>query len=153
MGLKIINSIKIIIDTLGWEIISLIGAFVISLITWSLNERSKRIYEEYKRKEEKYSKLIRALRGFYTSSFNKELRDEFLNQLNLCWMYCPDDAIIKAYNFLSTVDTNSKSANGEREKVLGEFMLSIRKDLIKRKPLKKTSLKPEDFKHLKATEK
>ena len=79
MGLKIINSIRIIIDTLGWEIISLIGAFVISLITWSLNERSKRIYEEYKRKEEKYSKLIRALRGFYTSSFNKELRDEFLN--------------------------------------------------------------------------
>ena len=68
-------------------------------------------------------------------------------------MYCPDDAIIKAYNFLSIVDTNSKSANGEREKVLGEFMLSIRKDLIKRKPLKKTSLKPEDFKHLKATEK
>jgi len=53
-----------------WKIISLIGAIIISLITWSLNERSKRIYEEYKRKEEKYSKLIRALRGFYTSSFN-----------------------------------------------------------------------------------
>jgi len=134
-----------------WEIITLIGAFVISLITWSLNERSKRIYEEYKRKEEKYSKLISSLKGFYISSLDKELRDEFLNQLNLCWMYCPDDVIIKAYNFLSTAQTNKKSINKEREKVLGEFMLSIRKDLIKRKPLKKTDLKPEDFKHLKAT--
>jgi len=35
-----------------WKIISLIVAFIISLITWSLNERSNRIYEEYKRKEE-----------------------------------------------------------------------------------------------------
>ncbi len=151
MGLKIINSIKIIIDTLGWKIISLIGAFVISLITWSLNERSKRIYEEYKRKEKKYSKLISALKSFYISSLDKKLRDEFLNQLNLCWMYCPDGVIIKAYNFLSTVDTNNKSTNEEREKALGEFMLSIRKDLIKRKPLKKTNLKPENFKNLKAT--
>lgn len=134
-----------------WKIISLIGAFVISLITWSLNERSKRIYEEYKRKEGKYSKLIRSLKGFYISSLDKELRDEFLNQLNLCWMYCPDEVIIKAYNFLYTVDTNNQFNNKEREKALGEFVLSIRKDLIKRKPLKKTNLKPEYFKHLKAT--
>lgn len=143
--------IRTLIDTLGWGTISLIGAIIISLMTWYLNERSKRIYEEYKRKERKYSKLISSLKGFYISSFNKELRDEFLNQLNLCWMYCPDEVIIKAYNFLSTVDTNNKSTNKEREKALGEFILSIRKDLIKRKPLKKTNLKPEDFKNLKAT--
>jgi len=134
-----------------WKIISLIVAFIISLITWSLNERSKRIYEEYKRKEEKYSKLISALKGFYVSSLDRELRDEFLNQLNLCWMYCPDVVIIKAYNFLSTVHTDKKYTDKEREKALGEFMLSIRKDLFKRKPLKKTNLKPEDFKNLKAT--
>ncbi|MBU4301122.1 MAG: hypothetical protein KKB09_07960 [Nanoarchaeota archaeon] len=134
-----------------WKIISLIGAFIISVITWCLNERSKRIYEEYKRKEKKYSKLISALKGFYISSLDKELRDEFLNQLNLCWMYCPDEVIIKAYNFLSTIYTDKKSTDKEKEEALGEFILSIRKDLIKRKPLKRTNLKPEDFKHLKAT--
>lgn len=140
------------------EILTIIGALIgiiitliIGLTTWYLNERSKRVYEEYKRKEEKYSKLISALKGFYISSLNKELRDEFLNQLNLCWMYCPDEVIIKAYNFLSTVHNDKKFIDKEREEALGEFMLAIRKDLIKRKPLKKTTLRSEDFKHLKAT--
>ena len=132
-------------------IIALIGGFV----TWCLNERSKRIYEEYKRKEEKYSNLIRSLRGFYISLSDKELekklRTEFLNQLNLCWMYCPDEVIYKAYNFLFTVRADQKQSDEKREKAIGEFILAIRKDLIGRKPLKETKLRPEDFKHLRAT--
>jgi Pyruvate/2-oxoacid:ferredoxin oxidoreductase delta subunit len=128
-------------------VLSLIGGFVI----WYLNERSKRVYEEYKRKEEKYSELIRSLRGFYVDSSNKELKTEFLNQLNLCWMYCPDEVIYKAYNFLLMVHTDSKHTYEETEKAVGEFVLAIRKDLISRKPFRKTNLKPEDFRHLRAT--
>jgi len=127
-------------------ILTLIGGF----ITWCLNERRKRRYEEYKRKEEKYSKLIRCLRGFYINSTSKELKEEFLNQLNLCWMYCPDEVIRKAYKFLLTVHTDDKYSDDEKEKTVGEFMLAIRKDLINRKLMRKTELKPEDFKHLKA---
>jgi len=126
----------------------------VGFLTWCLNERSKRIYEEYKRKEEKYSKLIRSLRGFYVSLSDKELekklRTEFLNQLNLCWMYCPDEVIYKAYNFLFTVRADQKHSDEEREKAIGEFILAIRKDLISRKPLRKTNLWPKDFKHLRA---
>lgn len=127
-------------------ILPLIGGFV----TWYLNERSKRIYEEYKRKEDRYSELIRRLRGFYVDSSSTELRNEFLNQINLCWMYCPDEVIQKAYKFLLTVHTNKRSSDDEKEGALGEFMLAIREDLINRKPLKKTGLKAEDFKHLRA---
>jgi len=116
-----------------------------------LNERSKRIYEEYKRKEDKYSGLIRSLRGFYVNSLDKELRTEFLAQLNLCWMYCPDEVINKAYNFLLLVHTEQKHSDEEKEKAVGELMLAIRRDLLSRKPLRKTGLKPEDFKHLRAT--
>ena len=135
-------------------LIPVIGAAILffsGLVTWYLSERSKRIYEEYKRKEEKYSSLIRSLRGFYVDSFNKELRTEFLNQLNLCWMYCPDDVIHKAYNFLLMLHTDQKHSDEEKEKAVGELMLAIRKDLISRKPLEKTNLKPEDFRHLRAT--
>ena len=129
-------------------ILALIGGFV----TWCLNERSKRIYEEYKRKEERYSELIRSLRGFYVDSFSKELKDEFLNQLNLCWMYCPDEVIHKAYTFLLMVHTSKKYSDDEKEKTVGEFILAIRKDLYNsRKLLRKTKLEPEDFKHLRAT--
>lgn len=132
-------------------VIGAVIAFVSGLVTWYLNERSKRIYEEYKRKEEKYLGLIRSLRGFYVDSFNKELRTEFLNQLNSCWMYCPDEVIHKAYNFLLMVHTDQKHSDEEKEKAAGELMLAIRKDLISKKPLGKTNLKPEDFRHLRAT--
>ena len=134
-------------------LIPIIGAvivFVSGLVTWYLNERSKRIYEEYKRKEDKYSALIRSLRGFYVDSFNKELQTEFLNQLNLCWMYCPDEVIHKAYNFLLMVHTAQKYSDEEKEKAVGELILTIRKDLISKKPLVKTNLKPEDFRYLRA---
>jgi hypothetical protein len=114
-------------------------------------ERSKRIYEEYKRKEERYSELIRSLRGFYVDSFSKELRDQFLNQLNLCWMYCPDEVVHKAYKFLLMVHTDKKFSDYEKERAVGELIFAIRKDLINRKLLRKTELKPEDFKHLRAT--
>ncbi len=134
--------------------ISVIGAVVVltsAIVTWCLNEKSKRKFEEYKRKEVKYSALIRSLRGFYVDTFNKELRNEFLNQLNLCWMYCPDEVIQKAYNFLCTVQTGQQHSDDEKERAVGELMLAIRLDMINRKPLKKTDLLPEDFKHLTAT--
>jgi len=140
------ETINILIPVIG-AVLAFIGGFV----TWYLNERSKRIYEEYKRKEEKYSELIRSLRGFYVDSFSKELRTEFLDQLNLCWMYCPDEVIHKAYNFLSMVHAGQKRSDEEKEKAVGELILAIREDLIRRKPLKKTILNPKDFKHLKAT--
>ena len=129
------------------EIITvIIGGF----ITWFLNEKSKRIYENYKRKEAKYTELIKSLRGFYVDSFSKELRDEFLNQLNQCWMYCPDDVIEKAYKFLETIREGKTYSDKKKEIAVGEFILAIRKDLISRKPLKETNLKSKDFKHLKA---
>ena len=140
------ETLNVLIPVIG-GVLALIGGFV----TWYLNERSKRVYEEYKRKEEKYSELIRSLRGFYVDSSSKELKTEFLNQLNLCWMYCPDEVIYKAYNFLFMVHTDQKHLDEEKEKAVGKFMLAIRKDLISRKPLRKTNFKPEDFKHLRAT--
>lgn len=139
-------TINILIPVVG-VIFTLIGGFV----TWYLNERSKRIFEEYRRKEERYSELIKSLRGFYVDSFSKELRNQFVNQLNLCWMYCPDEVIHNAYKFLFMVHTDKKCSDDDKEKAVGEFMLAIRKDLINRKPLRKTKLNPEDFKHLRAT--
>jgi len=136
-----------ILIPVGGIILTLIGGFV----TWYLNERSKRSYEEYRRKEERYSELIKSIQGFYIDSFSKELRSQFLNQLNLCWMYCPDEVIHKAYKFLLMVHTDKKCSDDDKEKAVGEFILAIRKDLINKKPLRNTELKPGDFKHLRAT--
>jgi len=127
-------------------LITILAGFV----TWYLNEQSKRIYEEYRHKEERYSELIRSLRGFYNQTRNEELIREFLDQLNLCWMYCPDEVIQKAYNFLNMERTENKDKffAKEREKAVGKLILAIRRDLIDIKPLKKTRLNSVDFKYL-----
>lgn len=115
------------------------------LLTFHLNECSKRRYEEYKRREERYASLIRSLKGFYETSPSEEKKTEFLDQVSLCWMYCPDDVINRAYRFLSTVRTGQKYSKKDQEKAVGELILEIRRDLIGRKPLRKTVLRPEQF--------
>lgn len=124
----------------------------VGILTWSLNQKSNRAYEEYKRKEEKYSALIKSLRGFYVHSFNKEMREEFLDQLNQSWLYCSDDVILKAYLFLETVQVGSDASENQQKDALGELVVAIRKDLISRKTLNNTKLTAQDFRHLHATE-
>lgn len=126
----------------------------VSVVTWCLNERKKRIADEYKRRKNRYSRLIESAQGFYVASRNETDKTSvgaFLLQVNLCWMYCPDDVIRKAYEFLNTVSTEQKSSDDEKERALGEFILAIRRDLINRKPLKATTLTPQEFKHLRPT--
>ena len=128
--------------------------FIGAIIAWCANEWRKRLWEEYRRKEEKYQLLLKSLKGFYTSASPEEakvLKQSFLEQVNLCWLYCPDEVIKKAYVFLSCVHTNIRCTDEEKEKALGELVLAIRKDLLSRKMVRKTELKPEDFKILSPT--
>lgn len=140
------NTIVALIQV-GGTVFVLVAGF----ITLFINERNKRNQQEYKRKEERYIELVNALRGFYVESIDQEKREEFLRQVNLSWLYCPDEVIQTAYNFLMMVHTDQEHQDAEKEKAVGEFILAVRMDLIGRKPVKSTSLKPEDFKHLRAT--
>ena len=131
-----------------WKfVVPLTGA----VVAWYLNEWRKRIWEQYQRKEDQYKKLIRCLQGFYVGTDSKELKAEFLQQLNICWLYCPDEVIKKAYAFLDTVYAGRSNPEGTKEEAVNELMLSIRKDLLSRKLIKKTKLEPKDFRHLKVT--
>lgn len=126
-------------------------ALLIVVITWLLNEWGKRHHENYIRKEQRYSALLKSLRGFYIESQDKELKEKFLNEVNQCWLYCPDRVIEKAYAFLNKVHTDNKFNGAGKEIALGELILEIRKDLYVQFPFKRTNLKAEDFKNLRST--
>jgi len=122
-----------------------------AIVAWFVNEWRKRVWEQYQRKEESYRELLRCLKGFYVGVNNaNELKAEFLNQLNRCWLYCPDDVILKGYAFLNTVHTSNPSTDEVKEKAMGDFVASIRNDLLSRKLVTKTHLCGKDFKHLNA---
>lgn len=140
--------LKILCSVDFWKIVA--PAFI-AIGVWYFNERSKRIQQEYERKEESYKELLRTLRGFYVAGHDSQLKSEFLHQLNLCWLYAPDDVIKKSYKFLSLVHSGVTATDEQKELAVGELVVEIRKDLISRNIVKKSKLKPEDFKHLVAT--
>ncbi|MGB7747974.1 MAG: hypothetical protein WBN75_11875 [Verrucomicrobiia bacterium] len=69
----------ILTDINFWKfVIPLAGA----IFAWFINERRKRAWEEYEKKEKNYQDLIKALKGFYTSwpeSERKILKNQFID--------------------------------------------------------------------------
>ncbi len=125
--------------------VPLLGA----VVAWFLNEWRKRVWEQYQRKEANYKELVRCLRGFYVGVNDaQQLKADFLNQLNLCWLYCPDDVIEKGYQFLDTVHTSQIQTEDVKEKAMGEFVAAIRRDLLSRSLVLCTNLTGSDFRHL-----
>jgi hypothetical protein len=121
-------------------VLPLLGA----AMAWVINEWRKRVWEDYQRKEANYRELLKALRGFYAAAENDAMKKTFLEQINLCWLYCPDDVIRKVYDFLDKVARGDEG----KEVAAGEFVLAIRKDLLSINPFWETTLKPEEFRIL-----
>jgi hypothetical protein len=119
-----------------------------AVVAWFTNEWRKRVAEQYQRKEANYKELVRSLRGFYIGAANADdLKLEFLNQLNISWLYGPDDVIRKGYAFLDTVHTMQAKPGDEKELAFGAFVAAIRKDLLSRGLVRYTHLSAADFKH------
>lgn len=138
-------------DFLSADFLKFFLPFAGGVIAWFVNESRRRSWEEYQRKEERYRELLRTLRGFYISAQDRVLKQAFLEQVNLCWLYCPDEVLQRAYAFLSTVHTGATHSDPEKEKAAGELIAAIRRDLLSRKVVKRTQLGASDFKHLIAT--
>jgi len=115
-----------------------------SFWTFSKTEESKREYQEYIRKEQKYSELIENMRGFVDGYDNPIMKEQFIIKVNECWMYCSDDVIRKANIFLASVKEGASTTPEAATEAYAETIAAIRKDLIK-----ETSLTSKDLMILK----
>ena len=119
-----------------------------AVAAWFANEWRKRVADQYQRKEANYKELIRSLRGFYVEAANaNELKLEFLNQLNVSWLYCPDNVIRLGYKFLESVQPQQTENDQEKRIALGAFVSAVREDLLPRRIFRTTTLSAEDFRH------
>jgi hypothetical protein len=130
-------------------LVTVAGGFV----TWLLNERSKRVQEEYVRKELRYIELVKSLRGFYAVGETASLKEEFIAQVRLAWLYCPDEVIKRADGFLETVREGATCSDEEKVSALNSLLFAIRRDLFERRPIRTTKLNTGDFRHWRATDK
>jgi Pyruvate/2-oxoacid:ferredoxin oxidoreductase delta subunit len=120
-----------------------------AVVAWFVNESRKRAWDEYERKETNYKALLSASRGFYAAQDTKKKAD-FLEQVDLCWLYCPDEVIRRAYGFLETTKTGAQSTEAQRAQAFGQLVQAIRKDLLKRHITRRTSLTADDYRLFKA---
>lgn len=118
------------------------------VLAWFFNERRRRAWEEYLRKEERYRELLRTLTGFYTYASDPEIRRQFLEEYKRCWLYCGDE-VIKAANFaMDGMIENSPLPNDERLRRIGLLVLAIRRDLLRKTLTTSTGLSQTDYVHI-----
>ena len=99
---------------------------LIAILIWIGNTHSDRKWEQYKRKEERYIALLNSLEGFYVSASPNDARtdkEEFIRQLNDCWLYCPDPIVISGYAFLDQVRTGVSKTDEEKNRLLENLSL------------------------------
>ena len=129
---------------------------LVAVVVWLLNEHSKRQWERYKRKEDRYIALLDSLKGFYVSAdpaTERDKKNRFTQQLDLAWMYCPDSIIHAGYSFLDHVSVGVSKSDEAKELSAGEFVAQIRKDLLRRKFWfwKQTKFQASDYRHFTST--
>jgi len=130
-----------------------LGVTLATLVQWLLFTREKRRWHVFSRKEELYAKMIDLTKGFYTASYDATQIDTFVRMIRLLWLYAPDNVIEKAYGFTNSVHTQQKCSDDEKNAALGDFICALRKDMNNKKIVKRTKLTPENFQHIRASEK
>ena len=85
----------------------------------------------------------------YAQVNDQEKKVEFVEQLNLCWLHCPDEVINSGYDFLNAINSPEMTL-AEKQTAHGDFVVAIRKDLLSRKITRKTKLTSQDYTRLSA---
>ena len=74
--------------------------------------------------------FLQSVPGFYAVSQDEKLKEKFINDLRLAWLYCPDKVVRAGNDFLATVTSDSESTEEEKQTRLAEFELELRRDLL-----------------------
>ena len=136
-----------------FDVLKILIPVLVAVIGWLLNEHSKRQWERYKRKEDRYVALLESLKGFYVGAdpeTEKENKTRFIFQMDLAWLYCPDSIIRTGYRFLEHVSDEVSTSDKDKNLSAAEIIAQMRKDLLgKRLWLKnRTALEASDYRHL-----
>jgi len=122
-----------------------LGAFL-SLLTWGLTEWARRSTKRHSQRTKRYVELIDLIENLMENDKKKpgdpDLKDQFMHQINLCWLHCSDDIIQKTIDMISKFNDDDIPAD-IKDTALCELMISLRKDIMS------TELKHEDYKKIK----
>ena len=135
------------------DVVKITVPLAFTVLIWFLNAREsrafeerKRMFDERKRREERYVAMLTHLKGFYSEAdpmTAKESKDEFLSQLSMSWLNCPDSVIKACYTFLDQVRVGAEASDKDRECALAAVVSEMRQDVGV-----PTALTASDYRHL-----
>ena len=139
---------SVILDSLkDWWLLLINFAFsaILIYLGWRFKEQVERSNKIYLQKVERYDKLIELIENLKENMKpgDTELRDKFMHQINLCWLYCPDQVVQKIIDFVLKFN-DDKVSKKEREETVGELMITLRRDA----QFKKTKLNRVDYENI-----
>lgn len=123
-------------------LLPVLTAVLSSYLTYYFTARSKREEAVLRFKEEKYTNLLILMQGFVGATTSGDTKRQFFEEQYKSWLYS-SDRVVRAINEMVGLVIESKGAppnSNAGRKVVGEIVLEMRKDL-----LRKTSLDYTDF--------
>ena len=138
-----------------WQVSWLTVVLTVLLTTLSnflfhvMDQKEKAKWLAYEHKEIRYQNLIRAARVFQTSSYlqdSVELNKKFLEEVDLCLMYCSDDVLRNTWGILDRMRPENRKiyAGDDGTGSLKSLLFAIREDMF-REVGQKTNLKEKDI--------
>jgi len=129
------------------DLTALVLPLAAGVVAWGANEWRKRAADERQRREERYRQLLDSLSAFYVGVDDRATRANFIHQVSLCWLYCPDSVIRAGYAFLDKVQTGASTTPEGSKEAFNKLVLAMRKDLWSTWPFRRTELSASDFRH------
>ena len=130
---------------IGGDALPVAGSIFVAGLVWFLTERSRSRTALYRRKEHRYRAILTSLGpAFFVGQSEGEerqrARQQFLLDMQLAWLYCPDEVISVGNEFLRAMSTDAAAEERAALDTSGRaFLMSLRRDLIH------TTLGPSDF--------
>lgn len=127
-------------------LVPLVSAALGALLGYIFTSRAKRDESIIRFKEEKYAKLLIKLQGFVGATASAQLKREFFEEQYQSWLYASDE-VIESLNAL--VHLVVESHGGEPDptagrKAVGEVVLSMRRDLLRKTQLEYSAFRYTD---------
>ena len=119
-----------------------IGAFLTYLFTY----RAKRDESIIRFKEEKYARLLVRLQGFVGATTSAQLKREFFEEQYQAWLYASDE-VVESLNAMVQLVIKGQGSPPDPEsgrKAVGQIVLSMRRDLLRKTALDYTAFQYTD---------
>lgn len=128
------------------DLVPLISAALGAFLAYLFTSRTKRDESMLRFKEEKYAKLLVKLQGFVGSTSTVQLKREFFEEQYQSWLYASDE-VVKSINDMVRLVIENHGAEPNPDmgrKAVGEVVLAMRRDLLKKTKLDYTAFRYTD---------